>query len=91
MASVGEPVPVTLAKRRVSVPPGVAVPGVARAVVTAAEPPAVAPVTPRNCMLLGRASVRSRFVTVWPLATWRARVSVRGKFGPVAVSSSVPL
>ena len=84
-ASVEADVPVMLAKRRVSVPPGVVVLGVDGAVVV----PDVAS-TEMNCALPGSTSVRSRFVTVWPFATSTATVYCRGQFGPVVVSLSGP-
>ena len=90
VASSAPEVPVTEAKRRVSVPPGVVVDGV-ETLVTTGEPTAEALVTARNCRLPGSASVMSRSVTVCPLATSTVIRYWRGKFGPVAVSSSGPI
>jgi hypothetical protein len=84
-ASAEAAVPAMLAKRRVSVPPGVVVLGVDGDVVA----PEVLS-TDTNCASAGNTSVRSRFVTVWPLATSTETVYWRGQFGPVAVSFSGP-
>ncbi len=84
-------VPVTDAKRRVSVPPGVVVEGVATAVAGAATLLMSVLTTARNCRFAGRTSVRSTAVTVCPVAMSTSIRYWRGKFGPVAVSSSGPM
>jgi hypothetical protein len=89
VASLGAAVPVTLAKRRVTVPPGVP-PGVLIAVVAVGVPRIVVASTLRNCSVAGRMSVTSRAVSVCPSAMSTSMRYWRGKFGPVAVSSSGP-
>lgn len=79
-------VPVTEAKRRVRLPPGVEVLGVEMSVVAP-----LVDVTARNWSSGGRRSVRSRSVIVWLLAMSTLTWYSRGKLGPVAVSLSVPM
>ncbi len=77
------PVPVTEAKRRVRVPSGVAVDGVACAV-----EPGVLESKDTNWRFAGRFAETSRLVTVWPGATVTSTRYWRGNSGPLAVSPS---
>ena len=70
-------VPVTVAQRRVSVPPGIDPDGV-EMLDTAPPQPVTTALPATYCSVPGRASVRSTLVTVCPLATFSVRVNVRG-------------